>query len=93
MNVVYKILIFVAMGICIWYGGYYVGHTRSTLERQERDIAAITERDNQRGKIRAAVLTVSRDGNACWLCEHYAANDDSDELSTNAAVQDIPANE
>ena len=66
---------------------------KKRTEKQERDIAAITERENQRDKIRANVLAVSRDDNACWLCENYAAHDDTVELPANATVQDIPTNE
>lgn len=92
MNVVYKILIFVAMGILLWYSGFRMGIERNENQRTKRTVAELTERNDQLQTVRTRVLAVPRAGNACWLCKNYAAADDADAVSANAAVQCVSAN-
>lgn len=93
MNVVYKIFIVVVLGILLWYSGFRMGIERNENQRTKRTVAELTERNDQLQAVRTRVLAVPRDDNACWLCENYAAHDDTVELPANATVQDIPANE
>lgn len=91
MNVVYKILIAVGLGIFLWYSGYEIGRVRSDSERAQADNAAVIERENQRSKIHNRVVAVSRDDNVCWLCANYAANDNKTDVSSDVALSSVSA--
>lgn len=91
--VIHKILIPVVLGVLLWNFGYYMGREQCERQGEKRIAESLEIRVIQHEKIRARVLAVSRSDNACWLCKNYAAHDDTDDLSTGAAVQNIPANE
>lgn len=93
MNVVYKILIVVVLGVLLWYSGFRMGIERNENQRTKRTVAELTERNDQLQTVRTRVLAVPRAGNACWLCKNYAAADDDDTMPANASVQSVPANE
>lgn len=92
MNVVYKIFIVVVLGVLLWYSGFRMGVERNENQRTKRTVAELTERNDQLQAVRTRVLAVPRAGNACWLCKNYAAADDADTMSANAAVQCVSAN-
>lgn len=92
MNVIYKILIAVGLGIVLWRGGYEMGLMRSQTERAKADTVAITEREIQHDKIHNRVVAVSRDDNVCWLCKNYAAHDNKTDVPADVALSSISAN-
>ena len=91
MNVVYKILIIVGLGILLWRSGYEVGFMRSETERTKADTIGITKREIQRAEIHNRVVAISRDDNVCWLCANYAANDNKTDVSSDVALRSVSA--